>query len=409
MSFSESSTSGRPLTGTRVIAIERMLAAPYATQILADLGAEVIKIEQPGRGDETRAVAPFVAGESHYFISVNRSKRSVSLDLKHHGAQAVLSRLVAGADVVVENLRSGRLDDMGFGFHWMRALNPNIILCSISGFGSDSSWSQRPAFDIIIQALSGLMSVNGEPEAGPTKIGLPVSDLTAGLWAAVGISAHLAGPRNDAVHLDLSMHEMTVALETYLTQLVLSTGYSPGLVGSHHHSVTPYGKYRASNGWIVIALQTGVFWRRFCTAVGREELIYASRFRTTADRRANRDELEKLISEIVAERTMEEWERFFLVEDVPGASINSIADALEAPGIAERSLLTTVMVGDVEIETVGSPIKLAGERNQSSPGSVPRLGSDTYAVLVEAGFRHDEIREFERTGLLGNTRQEGST
>jgi crotonobetainyl-CoA:carnitine CoA-transferase CaiB-like acyl-CoA transferase len=403
----EQSTAA-PLAGVKILAIERMLAAPYATQILADLGAEVIKVEQPGHGDETRAVAPFVAGESHYFIAVNRAKKSITLDLKHRDVGDVLSRLVEQSDVVIENLRAGRLDTMGYGFEWMCKANPTIILCSISGFGADGTWSQRPAFDLIVQALTGLMSVNGEPESGPTKIALPLSDLAAGLWAAIGITAHLAGPREAPVHLDLSMYETTIALETYLTQMVLSTGQTPGLIGSHHHAVTPYGKYRAADGWIVIALQTGVFWRRFCSAVGREDLIYDARFRRTADRLANRTELEAAVAAIVKERTVEEWEQFFLTEDVPGAAINSVADALRAPIAVERGLIRTVTVGGVDVPTVGNPIRVVGEA-APEPVAVPQLGADTSGVLTAAGFSDAEIRGFEISGLIGKNKQGDST
>jgi crotonobetainyl-CoA:carnitine CoA-transferase CaiB-like acyl-CoA transferase len=393
-----------PLAGVRVVAIERMLAAPLATQILADLGADVIKVEQPGHGDETRAVGPFIDGVSHYFASVNRGKRSIVLDLKHPEVGEVLGRLVETADVVVENLRPGRLDTLGLGFEWMSALAPRLILCSISGFGSTGSWSQRPAFDLIVQALTGLMSVTGEPESGPTKIGLPISDLAAGLWAVIGINAHLAGPRSEPVHLDLSMFDATLSLETYLTQLVLSTDQVPGQVGSHHHSVTPYGRYRASDGWIVIALQTGVFWRRFCVAIGRESLIYDERFRTTRDRVRNRGDLERLVAEVIAGRTVAEWERFFLDEDIPGARVSSIAEALQSAPVMERGLLESAIVGNSTWDVVGSPIRTRS--SSDPPERVPGLGAETYDILAEIGLDPEQISRLGAGGLFAETRNE---
>jgi crotonobetainyl-CoA:carnitine CoA-transferase CaiB-like acyl-CoA transferase len=387
-----------------VVAIERMLAAPFATQILADLGADVIKVEEPSHGDETRAVGPFVDGVSHYFVSVNRGKRSIALDLKHPKAAQVLGPLVGTADVVVENLRPGRLSSLGLGFEWMATIAPNVILCSISGFGSKGSWAQRPAFDLIVQALAGLMSVTGEPESGPTKIGLPISDLAAGLWAVIGINAHLVGPRSSPVHLDLSMFDATLSLETYLTQLVLSTDQVPGQVGSHHHSVTPYGRYRALDGWIVIALQTGVFWRRFCVAVGRESLIYDERFRTTADRVRNRSDLERLVSEVIAGRSVEEWERFFLEEDIPGGRVNSIADALQTPPVTEGGLLARAIAGSTSWDVVGSPIST--RTSSDSPERVPSLGSDTHDVLTEIGFDLEQIGRLSADGLFGKSTDE---
>lgn len=406
MSSPEAPSPHRPLAGYRIVSVERMLAAPYATQILADLGADVIKVEQPGHGDETRSVAPFVHRQSHYFISTNSSKRSIVLNLKHRDAPEVFAALVRSADTVVENLRPGRLKALGLGFEWMAALNPRLVVCSISGFGSDNEWSQRPAFDLVIQALSGLMSINGEPESGPTKIGLPLSDLSAGLWAAIAITAHLAGPRQAPVHIDLAMFDASIALPTYLTQMVLSLGQVPGLAGSHHHAVTPYGRYRAADGWVVIALQTGVFWRRFCRVVGREDLVYRSEFRTTADRLANRDSLETIVAGIIVERNVDEWEHLFITHDIPGARINSVADALESPVVAARNLVEQIDVNGFAEDTVGSPIRIPDPPETGSGGRVPELGADTIAVLQELGFDDLRIDEFEHSGLFDRPEEE---
>lgn len=390
----------RPLAGLRVLELGRMLSGPMAGLVLADLGADVVKVEHPRHGDETRAVPPDQGGISHYFIAANRGKRSITIDLGHPDAGRALGPLVGRADIVVENWRPGKLAALGFGFDWMQGHNPTLILCSISGFGQTGSDARRPAFDLLTQALSGAMSINGDPGRGPTKVGLPLADLAAGLWAAIGVLSALAAEPRRAVHLDISMRESVTGLLSYLGQLVLATGEELPPLGSTHPHVVPYGRFRAADGWIVLLLPTGVFWRRFCTAAGRQELIEDPRFRTTADRRAHRQELQGLVADLIATRTVAEWEAAFADGDVPGGAVLGIYQALASQQTSGRDPFVEVDVGDETVRSIRNPIRAVGT-DRPPASSVARLGRHTDEVLEECGLAATAIAALHRAGVLG--------
>lgn len=389
-----------PLSGIRVLDLSRMLAGPFATMVLADLGAEVVKVEHRRHGDETRAARPHQAGEGHYFIAANRGKQSLALDLTHPKAREVMTALVQRADVVVENWRPGKLGALGYSFEWMKGCNDRIILCSISGFGQDGPEAGRASFDLVGQALSGLMSINGEPESGPTKLGLPLADLGAGLWAAIAVLAALTATPRSPAHLDISMRAGLAGLLGYLGQLHLATGEDLPPLGSSHPTVAPYGRFQAADGWVVVILPTGRFWRRFCTAVGREELIHDPRFRTSDDRRRNRDLLNQLVADIVRQRTTAEWEALFRDADVPGGPVLTIGEAIRRLDEPGRSLLTDVVVHGQVIRSVGTPVRAVG----ASPPTrqvVPGLGEHTHRVLADHGLTPAAIAELHACGVVG--------
>ncbi|MBI4080989.1 MAG: CoA transferase [Candidatus Lambdaproteobacteria bacterium] len=373
------------LAGVRVVDFSRVLAGPLCTMILADLGAEVIKVEEPGAGDQTRAIPPLVNGLSHYFLAVNRNKRSVALDLKRAEGVAIALRLVRHADVVVENFRPGVMERLGLGYARLQAERPGLIVCSISGFGQDGTLSGRPSFDLVTQALSGVMSINGEAQGPPTKLGLPMGDLAGGLWGAIGVlgALHRHQTRGEGAHIDLSLLDGLLGLLGYLGELFLVTGESPGRVGSGHHSIVPYGRFPVRDGHIILALHQGSFWRKFCRAVGRDDLAENPRFRTTGQRRDRREELEAIVTGILARKTLAEWQRIFDEADIPNAPVHDIGQALTQPYVRERGLVAETphpLGGSVPL--VRGPLRLRGGGELPPLGPPPLLGEHTRAVLA---------------------------
>lgn len=400
----QSGSPGGPLQGVRVLDLSRVLSGPFCTMILADLGAEVIKIEEPGSGDQTRTIPPYVNGESHYYLAINRNKQSVVIDLKKPRAREIMDRLVTKSDVLVENFRPGVMERLGLGYERLRALKPDLIICSISGFGQAGPLRDKPSFDLVIQALSGVMSVTGEPDGPPGKLGIPMGDLAGGLWGAIAILAALydRNVTGQGHHIDLGLLDGMIGLLGYLAEIYLVTGESPGRVGARHHSVVPYGRFETKDGYLVLAIHVGDFWRKFCRAVGKEDLIYDPRFRTTSDRRANREELEAIVSDILRSKTTAEWLQILEAADVPNAPVLSIAEALEQEHVKSRGLLEEVdhpVAGRVKVP--GRVIRYVGEYDQASFRPAPILGQHTRAVLEGLlGYSTDEVDQLIRDGVV---------
>jgi crotonobetainyl-CoA:carnitine CoA-transferase CaiB-like acyl-CoA transferase len=384
-----------PLDGTRVLDLSRVLAGPFCSLILADLGAEVIKVEEIGGGDQTRTIPPFVNGESHYFLSINRNKSSVALDARTEEGREILLKLAMKCDVVLENFRPGVMDRLGLGYERMKALKPQLILCSISGFGAKGSMRDKPSFDLVTQALSGVMSINGYPDGTPTKLGLPLGDIGGGLWAAIGVMAAL-NERNatgEGSHVDLSLLEGLMGLLGYLAEIYLVTGENPGRMGNSHHNIVPYGLMPVKDGHIVLALHVGGFWRNFCRAIGREDLIADARFRTVKDRHRNRVELERQIQEIMMTKTVAQWQQILDTADVPHGPVNSIGQALNQPIVRERGFVKEVQhptAGTVKV--IGNPLRFEGRYEETRLEAPPLLGQHTREVLGSLiGLSDDEI------------------
>jgi crotonobetainyl-CoA:carnitine CoA-transferase CaiB-like acyl-CoA transferase len=393
-----------PLAGVRVLELSRVLAGPFAACILGDLGADVIKIESPDHGDEVRMVAPFYeGGESHYFLSLNRNKRSVAVDLHGREGRDLVLDLVAECDVVVENFRPYVMEAMGLGFDALSVRRPDVILCSISGYGSTGPMRDHPSFDLVTQARSGVMSITGEPDGPPTKMGLPMGDLGGGLWGAIAVlsALHRRDRTGQPQHIDLSLLEGLVGLLGYLGQLALMTGEAPERVGSGHHSIVPYGRFETADGHLVLALHVGAFWRRFCTAVRREDLIMDPRFRTTADRRTNRDELQPIVEKILRERTRAEWEMLLDEADVPHGPILDVNEALRQEQLVAREILTNVLHPTAgEVPMVRSPVRFVGDEGPQFRPS-PLLGEHTHEVLRDLlGWDEARLHQAEATGVI---------
>ena len=400
--MSESLRSG-PLADVRVLDLSRVLAGPFCSMILADLGADVTKVEEIGRGDQTRTIPPFVGGESHYFLAINRNKQSLSVDLKQPEGRDLVLKMAAQADVLVENFRPGVMDRLGLGYAALEQANPRLVICSISGFGQTGPMRETASFDLVAQAMSGVMSINGDADGPPTKMGIPIGDVGGGMWAAVGVLAGLQkrNATGRGSRIDLSLLEGLMGLLGYLAEIYLVTGQSPGRVGSNHHSVVPYGRYPVKDGDIVIALHVGSFWRKFCSAIGREDLIEDPRYRTTADRHANRVALETTVIEILRTKTAKEWTEIFSRFDIPHSEVNSVGEAIEQDVIRERGLLRTVEHGRAgAVGVLGSPLNFA-EFDARRYQAAPLLGEHTRAVLAKLGYDDAAIAQLIAAGVVG--------
>jgi formyl-CoA transferase/CoA:oxalate CoA-transferase len=397
-------TGRLPLSGVRVLDLSRVLAGPFATCILGDLGAEVIKVEEPG-GDHVRTLPPFYeGGESHYFLAINRNKRSIVVDLKKPEGRELVLELAAKSDVVVENFRPDVMDRLGIGFEELKARKPDIILCSISGYGSTGPMRDRPSFDLVTQARSGAMSITGEPDGPPTKLGLPMGDLGGGLWGAIGVLAALnrRHATGEAQHVDLSLLEGLVGLLGYLGQLAFMTGQSPGRVGSGHHHIVPYGRFEVADGHLVLALHVGAFWRRFCLAIDRRDLLEDPRFATTADRQHNRVELQAAVEAIMRERTRAEWTEILERADVPHGPILDVLEALEQEQLREREAIAVMNHPTAgPVRQVRSPIRFAGEAMPGELAASPRLGEHSREICATLlGWDDERLDELEAAGVL---------
>ena len=376
-----------------MIDLSRVLAGPYCTMVLADLGADVIKVERPGEGDETRSWGPPYAGtESAYYLSINRSKRSVALDLKDARALELAVEMCAGGDVVIENFRPGAADAMGLGFDALRARNDAIIYCSITGFGNDRRPAARPGYDFIAQAESGLMSVTGADE--PTKVGVAIVDVLAGLHAAVAILAalHGGGPRRIEVPL----------LDTALASLVnvasgaLVTGQEPRRYGNAHPHIVPYQPFRAADGWVAVAAANDGLFRRMCDVIERPDL--AQRFPTNASRVESRDQLIGELERVFSTRPADDWVERLGAAGVPAGKTRGVLEAIAAATDAGSDPRVTVehpTVGPLQL--IRSPIHTAAMRRPDPP---PLLGEHTAEVLRECGVGDAELAELATRGAI---------
>lgn len=397
-----------PLEGVRVVDLTRVLAGPFATMILADLGAEVLKVEPPGTGDETRTYHPFVSSESHYFLALNRNKKSLVIDLKHPEGLKILQDLVRASDILIHNFRPGVMERLGLGYESLAQLNPGLIYCSISGFGLSGPLRDKPSFDIVTQAMSGAMSVNGEPGGPPVKLGIPLGDMVGGIFGSISVLAALQERHRTGRgrHVDISLFDGMLGMLGYLAQLYFVTGQSPGRVGSGHHNLVPYGVFPASDGYIVIACLTQQFWLNLCRAIDRPDLADDPRYLTYQDRLRNRHELDAELSAITRTRTAAEWVERFDAYDVPNAPILSVGQALEHPHAAAREMVVRVShpaVGSLRL--VGRPIKYVGAP-QAPLKPPPLLGEHTREVLVDIlGYTPEQVHRLEAQGVVN--RKEG--
>ncbi|MFT4040817.1 MAG: CoA transferase [Thermomicrobiales bacterium] len=395
--------AGLPLAGVKVVDLTRVMVGPYATMMLGDLGAEIIKVEIPGRGDDTRAWGPpFVESESVYFLSVNRNKRSIALDLKQPAAQEALWRLIDEADVLVENFSPGTIGRLGFGYEAVKARNPQIVYASISGFGQSGPDYQRTAYDLIVQGISGMMSITGHPGGPPVRLGVPIADIGGGMFAAYAIVAALFDRERtgEGSYVDVSMLGGQVALLTYQAGQYLSMGATPGQLGNAHPMIAPYDTFRTADGYVNIAVGNDSLWQRFCGALDLTACLENEVFRTNAGRSTNRAALYTAIEPALAALTTDEVVARLDTAGVPCGPIRDVAQSMDDPQTRAQHLVLDVDHPTIEgLQVSGAPYHFDGEpvRARVAP---PLLGQHSAEVLREAGFDDEAIAAMIASGAV---------
>ena len=399
------SSEQRPLSGIRVLDLSHVLAMPYCTMILGDLGAEVIKVERPVTGDDARHFGPYKEGESAYFMSVNRNKRSVTLDLRNAEAKAVLRDLIACSDVLAENYKPGTLAKLGFSEQEVKAINPRIVYASICGFGHGSVYPGRPGYDIIAQAFSGFMSITGYPENPPTRAGASVGDIISGLFTAVGILASLRGVDREGQgqRLDIAMTDcMLAVLENAVVRQTVA-GQTPGRVGSRHPAITPFDVFETANGHVVIAVGNDRLWEMFCQAVPQlAEALGDERFSSNPQRTENHADLKPIIEAWSRTLTSAALVEQLSVVGVPCGPVNTIADVVADPNTIHRDMLAAFDHPTAgHVVTANNPIHF--DRTPcKAHRPAPELGQHTEDVMTAVlGYPSERVDELRSSGAFG--------
>jgi crotonobetainyl-CoA:carnitine CoA-transferase CaiB-like acyl-CoA transferase len=401
-----SNTSEGPLDGITVIDASRVLAGPFCTMQLGDLGAEVIKIERPETGDQTRGWYPPTYGdstESAYYLSINRNKRSMTLNLATERGREIVRELARTADVLVENFRVGKMEEWGLGYQSLHELNPDLVYCSMSGYGEWGPNANRPAYDLVIQAESGMMSITGEEDGSPIRVGVAIADIGAGMYATQAILAALLRRElgdGTGEKLDISLLDGQVAWMTYMASSYFATGQPPGRMGSKHPTIAPYQAVPMSDGYVVIAVASQNLWSVFCEAIGREDLREDARFRTNADRVENRAELDQILEDEFAEYTTSELVTQLTEYGVPATNVKDLADVFSDDQVEARNMRAEVTHPDIgTVEMPGIPMHFSRSSTQIRRHP-PRLGEHTDEILREIGFNGEDIDDFRSSDIV---------
>ncbi len=392
------------LNGVRVIDLSRILAGPYCTMLLADLGAEVLKVEQPGAGDGTRQWGPpWVGDQSAYFLSVNRNKKSLTLNLKHPEGQEILKKLLSNADILVENFKPGTLKRMGLDYETLSADYPGLIYCSITGYGQTGPYKDRPGFDFMIQAQGGLMSLNGPVEGPPYKVGVAIVDVTAGLYAISAILAalHFRTQTGEGQYIDIALLDSQIAWLINVAHNYFATDTAPTRYGNAHPNIVPYQVFPTRNGYLALAIGTDNQYQRFCEIVNRPDLWDIEHFRTNAGRVQHRGTLIPVLQNLFKERTTDEWINLFVKHNIPVGPINDIPTLLTDPHVKSRG-----MVQEIEHPTLGTihqlgPVAKFSKTPADLRAAPPLLGEHTESILRdEIGYRDSNIAQLRADGII---------
>lgn len=379
-----------PLSGLLVVDLSRVLAGPFATMLMADLGARVVKVERPASGDapggdDSRTYGPFLDGRSLYFARVNRGKESIAVDLKEPAGAALVRRLAARADVVVENFRPGVLDRLGLGAEVLVAANPRLVVTSISGFGQTGPWRQRPAYDAVVQGLAGLISVTGRPGETPVKPGIPVADLAAGLYAFGGTLAalHAARETGRGTHLDVAMYDASLSLLEGAALRYLATGEDPPLIGNAHHAIAPFDTFSTRDGLLTICAANDALWGALCVVIEAPHLLTDGRYATNAGRHGHLDTLKPDLEAALVRRDTAEWARRLAAAGVPHGTVAGVGEALTS----EQAQARRMVVDAGGLGVPGQPLKLSTYDDPVSRPAEPRL--DQHGDALRAEFAGD--------------------
>lgn len=396
----------QPLEGIKILDLSRTLAGPFCTMLLGDVGAEVIKVEQPGSGDEARGFTPpSWDGESCYYLTANRNKKSITVDLKSEKGKEIIYKLIKEADVLVENFRTGTLDRMGYGYEELKKINPRLIYCSISGFGRTGPEKHRAGYDLLLQGFGGLMSITGDSDRPPVKAGMSIVDLTTGMFAAYGIQSALFSrlKTGKGQFLDVSLLDGQVMLLNHMATGYLATGKPAGRMGSGHPTLVPYQAFQAKDGDFVLAVGNNRLWKKLCMAMNWIDLLEDERFKTNQNRVANRDELIPILKSRFS--IMEIKGIFDSTENagVPCGPIHTIDQVLNHPQIKAREMIIEVDHPHIKnLKMPGFPVKFS-----DTPGTVrqhpPLLGEHTDEVLTQLGYTEMEIEELKSSKVVSNT------
>ncbi|HAE43502.1 MAG TPA: carnitine dehydratase [Clostridiales bacterium] len=372
-----------PLENIKILDLTRVLAGPYCTMTLADLGAEVIKIEMPGKGDDSRAFGPYIENESAYFMSLNRNKESITLNLKKEKAKEILKSLVEKVDVIIENFKPGTMEKLGLGYDVLKAINPRIIYAASSGFGHYGPYSERPAYDGVVQAMGGIMSITGQKNGEPTRVGPSVGDIFAGLFTSIGILAAINRRNTDGqgAKIDVSMLDCQVAILENALARYFVTGESPKPEGNRHASIVPFEPFDTSDGKIMIAAGNDNLWRKLCKALEIVDMASDERFMTNPLRNKNYDSLRPLLAVEIKKKTTEEWQRIFIESGVPSGPINNVEMVVKDEQVLARNMIQEVLhpvAGLMHLP--GIPIKIS-DCDDNIRFSAPTLGQHTEDIL----------------------------
>ena len=401
-----------PLAGLKVIDLTHVMAGPTCTLMLADMGAEVIKIEKVPQGDDTRHTPPSIGDETASFLMMNRNKRGMALDLKKPSATKVLGRLLESADVLVENFGPGVMERLGFGYEQLRAKHPALIYCSLSGFGRTGPYKDRRGFDLVAQAMSGIMSFTGEgPGRPPVKCGAPLSDITAGILAAMGILAAYTHrlKTGEGQWVETSLYEAALVQTYWQSAIALATGIAPKAMGSAHPLNAPYQAFEAADGWIVVGGANQKNWQRIAEAIGAPELVDDPRFLDSAARMAHLKELEGELAARFCTKPSAHWLQLLEQQGVPCGPVRDMLQALADPQTIARDMVVEVPHPKLgRVKTLGIPVKFSGTPVKIRSGA-PVYGEHSHEILSECGFNADEIVAFEEEGALASAEAKGQT
>jgi crotonobetainyl-CoA:carnitine CoA-transferase CaiB-like acyl-CoA transferase len=393
-----------PLAGLRVLDASRVLAGPFCGQLLGDLGAEVLKVERPGQGDETRTWGPpFVGDLSAYYLSCNRNKRAITLDLGQEEGVGLFHQLVQRSDVLLENFKSSSADRLGLGPEKLHAIQPMLVICSISGFGRTGPLSDAPGYDFAIQALSGLMGITGPVEGPPCKVGVAVADVVTGLYAATAVLACLHARRQSGhgYAIDLALLDCAIAAQVNVAQAYLSSGEVPARQGNAHLQIVPYQLFATADGWLVLAVGNDGQWQRFCQAAVRPDLAADERFTTNTRRVGNRDILVPLITKLLERHSTANWQTLLTQADVPHAPVCNYQQLFQHPQAEARGLRVTVRdPAGQPVELLGTPFHIAGTTlpNHRMP---PAQGQDNLAIFRDLlGLSEQELEKLRKKGVI---------